>query len=195
MMIYAGIGSRKTPNNICLHMERIAYMLAKKKHVLRSGKADGADLAFQTGVEYCYNKHGYGSAEILLPWAKWQQHREQRWDIIVEDNDIVHRAAQVCAKIHPAFFDLKNSHKLLHIRNMFQVLGSDLNSYVDFVIFWAPEVDGYVQGGTASAVHLARKFGIPTFNMALHGPKALKEFLGKFGIKYKALPRLEDICL
>ena len=37
---------------------------------------------------------------------------------------------------------------------------------VDFVLFWAPEEDGKIQGGTATAVNLARKMEIPVFNLA-----------------------------
>ena len=40
-----------------------------------------------------------------------------------------------------------------------------MKSPVDFVLFWAPEENGVVKGGTATAVFLAREMKIPTFNL------------------------------
>ena len=37
------------------------------------------------------------------------------------------------------------------------------------MLFWAPELDGVVSGGTATAVEIARHAGIPTFNLAIAG--------------------------
>lgn len=190
-MKYAGIGSRETSGTICRNMTRIGYLLAQNNFLLRSGKARGPDLAFQRGLEISYDKNKRGLGEILLPWAGWQSRQRSDWDILVTDEDIIHQAAQVCAKIHPRWHKLQNDHKLFHIRNMFQIAGPKMNDIVDFVIFGAPEIDGVVQGGTASAVHFARKFGIPNFNMYEQGPKALRKFLKQFGIEYKQLPKLE----
>lgn len=185
-MIFAGIGSRETPANILDYMFDIALQLAAQGVVLRSGKADGADLAFQHGyLAYADNK-GACRAEILLPWYNWQSSVDDRWDILVEDDDIVHRAMQICSKVHPAWNKLKRSHKLMHTRNMFQILGPklDADELADFVIFWAPEFNDRVEGGTASAVNLARKFSVPNFNMFTHGPKALVRFLRDLDLDY-----------
>lgn len=50
MKYYAGIGSRRTPENICQIMTKIARYLYTKDYVLRSGDADGADTTFKNGV-------------------------------------------------------------------------------------------------------------------------------------------------
>lgn len=186
---FAGIGSRDTPNNILNYMFDMGMQLACQRVVLRSGKADGADLAFQHGYLAMADEGKRVSAEILLPWYTWQQSVDDRWDLLIEDDDTVHRAMQICSKVHPAWNKLKNSHKLLHTRNVFQILGSKLDSkeMVDFVIFWAPERGNVVQGGTATAVHLARKFGVPTFNMFNEGPRALTRFLSKFDLAYASI--------
>ena len=47
---YAGIGSRKTPKDICELMTRVARYLYFKGYTLRSGAADGADTAFEIGA-------------------------------------------------------------------------------------------------------------------------------------------------
>jgi len=49
-MYYSGIGSRSTPENILHMMGDVAYRLANKGWILRSGGADGADNAFEQGL-------------------------------------------------------------------------------------------------------------------------------------------------
>ena len=61
---YAGIGARATPEEVLNEIVDIAFQLAEQGLVLRSGHADGADIAFEQG-------HGLVSEspkEIFLPW-------------------------------------------------------------------------------------------------------------------------------
>lgn len=51
----------------------------------------------------------------------------------------------------------------MHSRNCHQILGWDLQSPVDAVICWTP--NGKVVGGTATALKLAMRAGIPIFNL------------------------------
>ena len=51
----------------------------------------------------------------------------------------------------------------MHQRNVHQILGFELNNPVDAVICWTP--NGDVVGGTATALKLAMKAGIPIFNL------------------------------
>ena len=53
-------------------------------------------------------------------------------------------------------------------RNTNQIFGKNLNSTVDFVLFYAKEVPGSIRpkGGTGQAVEMARRKGIPTINLA-----------------------------
>lgn len=67
------------------------------------------------------------------------------------------------------------------MRNIFQVLGKDLDTPSDFVVFWAKPIgnSGKVSGGTNTAVALALQESIPVFNM-YNDPtlKALRSHLG-----------------
>jgi predicted Rossmann fold nucleotide-binding protein DprA/Smf involved in DNA uptake len=49
MTSYAGIGSRKTPWDICNTMVYLARALRRKGYTLRSGHAKGADQSFEMG--------------------------------------------------------------------------------------------------------------------------------------------------
>ena len=53
----------------------------------------------------------------------------------------------------------------MHQRNVHQILGYELNDPVDAVICWTP--NGNVVGGTATALKLAMKAGIPIFNLGV----------------------------
>lgn len=53
--------------------------------------------------------------------------------------------------------------KGMHSRNCHQIFGYDLKSPVDAVICWTP--NGNVVGGTATALKLAMRAGIPIFNL------------------------------
>ena len=72
---YSGIGSRETPPDVLGIMEDAAFRLARIGFVLRSGKAGGADAAFQIGVQkYCLSldkekpeRYSGGKAEIYTP--------------------------------------------------------------------------------------------------------------------------------
>jgi predicted Rossmann fold nucleotide-binding protein DprA/Smf involved in DNA uptake len=50
MRIYTGVGSRKTPKAITNLMTELARTLGDSGWCLRSGGADGADVAFESGA-------------------------------------------------------------------------------------------------------------------------------------------------
>src|SRR3954463_2152457 len=150
--IYTGIGSRQTPPEILTLMTRIARTLDAQGYVLRSGGATGADTAFAQGAT---------RREIYLPWSGFTG---------APNGILVHGAAWAQAEglaraLHPAWSRLSPGVRRLHTRSVFQVLGATLDPPSQFVLFWAPEVDGAVQGGTRTAVILARQHGIPCFNL------------------------------
>lgn len=75
-------------------------------------------------------------------------------------------AEAIAARIHPNWNACAPYVRKLHTRNIFQVTGPLLNAPSKFVAYWAPEVNGAVQGGTRTAVMYARSLGIPTYNLA-----------------------------
>jgi len=163
---YAGIGSRKTPKDIQKLMTEIAAKLSSQGWVLRSGHADGADLAFERGAGI--------HAQVYLPWASFNQH----WAIQGYRFAAPTQAALLLAQAyHPAWQKCSSGAKQLHARNVHQILGLDLQEPVKFVICWTP--DGQDSGGTGQALRLARKNGIPVFN--LYDPETharLSRFVG-----------------
>lgn len=166
-LYYAGIGSRKTPDDILILMEQLGNKLREDCMILRSGHASGADQAFERGAG--------GAAQIFLPWATFEQDipfnasRDPESGLVVHPtiyNDPQKGSWTRAAEIHPAWGNLSHGAQNLHARNVHQILGPDLArpTPVEFVICWTP--DGQWTGGTATALVLAHRRDIPIYNLA-----------------------------
>lgn len=172
---YAGIGSRKTPLPILAYMIQLARHLRLHHHAhVYSGSAPGADSAFELGGREC--------GTYFLPYASAFQ-RQQRTqyptiDTIPSSCYVVrgrHPIARTIIQQHyigPPFQSLRDSHQLLHTRNVCQILGPECDTPVSFVVCYTP--DGATQlseftpksGGTRTAIRLAEVHGIPIWNLA-----------------------------
>jgi hypothetical protein len=145
---YTGIGSRSTPHEILELMIKIAKYFRKKNYILRSGGADGADLAFELGAK---NKK-----EIFLPWKGFNNSKD---DFI----KIPDKAFEIAERYHPNWGKLTDHIKKLHARNSLQVLGDDLNTPSCLIICWTK--NGKMVGGTAQALRIAKDCNIRIYNM------------------------------
>jgi hypothetical protein len=139
-MTYAGIGSRQTPPEILSQMTDIAKELESKGYTLRTGDAKGADKSFREGT---------GNSEIYR----------------ADDATDVTRA--IAKEIHPNPDALTDYALDLMARNTNQVFGENLDTPVDFVLYYAEPSNNPIrpQGGTGQAVEMANRKGIPTINM------------------------------
>lgn len=176
-MYYTGIGSRETPANICAQMTELAMYLEKLGYTLRSGGAEGADKAFESGAPT--------TCESYRPFGYLVSRHYIRYTDTTRMNKSVD-------KYHPAPQYLKRYVRKLMARNYCQVLGTrPLKSYrSDFIVCWTPDgsTDGQSResGGTGQALRIACAKGIPVYN--LYDSKAYKRLLKhieKKGIVYK----------
>lgn len=167
MKYYTGIGSRKTPEDILAKMHSIGKYLGDIGYTLRSGGAGGADKAFELGAS-----ESSTSADIYFPWAGFADEMgEHNYHTLNKSNfEHVWRKYEDW-DIIPWRDRLSFGAKKLHARNYFQIFGYD-NILSDFVVYWAEENNGEISGGTRTAIVLARKFGVPTFNLK----KSIDEF-------------------
>lgn len=159
---YTGVGYRRTPSKALLDIKTIARCLQGMQYVVRTGGADGADTAFERAVprDKCI---------LYLPWRTFNGPRHSQVRGMAHPTPAAHAMA---ATVHPAWERLKPAVKALHARNCHQVLGGDLMCPSDFVVCWTP--DGCESeatrtrdtGGTATAIVLASRHGIPVFNLA-----------------------------
>lgn len=140
LTLYAGIGSRTTPQYVLDHMYGIAYQRAHT-HVLRSGRARGADTAFENGA-----RNGRGQTELFTA-----------------DSQILDWAFETVDRFHPAPDRLSDYARRLHARNAMILLGADGETPVQEVICWTP--GGAVTGGTGQALRIAAAHDIQITNL------------------------------
>ena len=157
---YTGIGSRETPESVMVLMTEVADILGKRGYTLRSGRAEGADSAFEEGAT---------TAELYIPWRSFAEGKPLRagHTVFVRGDDAGSRA--IAETIHRGWHNLSRGAQALHSRNVNQILGQSAVAALDpseFVLFYAPETrSGAARGGTATAVNLARSLNIPTLNL------------------------------
>lgn len=167
MKFYTGVGSRNTPDPILELIEEVALALADKGWTLRSGGAEGADTAFEKGASKgCKDT----LAEIYLPWPYfndrgWNTNFRAEYVQPLDLGGYWMDARVIAEEVHPAWGNCKTGAKALHTRNVFQVLGKDLNSPSKFLICYAEPNGETVKGGTATAYTLAKSKGVECFNL------------------------------
>lgn len=176
-MFYAGIGSRETPENILNLMEEISIKLDKIGYTVRSGGADGADLAFERKVS---------KKEVYIPWKGFNKSNSP---LIFDKSENMNLALSIAAENHFIFDKLSPPVKNLMGRNVYQILGSNLDKSVDFVVCWTK--DGCEShktrkketGGTGLAISVASKLGIKIYNLKNNkSKKDLFDFIDEFEI-------------
>ena len=163
MKVYAGIGSRQTPDEILYLMRNVAQELAYQGWTLRSGCAPGADSAFEDGAYHAtLSNPRVPKAELYLPWPRFEKRRD--WTVTLTHPS---KEARECAALfHPQWNGLSDGAKSLHARNVHQILGADLGRIVPskFVICWTKGGQG--GGGTGQALRIAAAYGVPVFDLA-----------------------------
>ena len=151
--LYAGIGGRNTPPEVCEEFTRIAYRLMQLGYTLRSGGANGADAAFEEGTGK------YVPQEIWLPWEGFNNTDS----LLILENPIPQSVIAIAEEIYDRWDSTNEAVRKLHARNVYQILGHDLHTPVDFVVCWTdrPNTD---TGGTQFGIHLAKQYNIPVYN-------------------------------
>lgn len=158
--IYTGVGSRQTPLRQRQFLTSISKRLSATGFHLRSGHADGADKAFERGTN---NK------TVFTPWKTFNGFTGK---FIPLTDEVYNLASIYYNEYRPKvkWIDMKDSVKKLMARNIYQVIGSDINNPnpSDFLICYA-DVDSEnnrVMGGTGFTVFVAQKFEVPIFNIS-----------------------------
>lgn len=179
---YTGVGSRNlTPSQLSL-LEEIGKVMASKGFTLRSGGADGADIAFQKGA--C--SVNPTKTEIWIPWKTFNnlplsQESLSQANYVTISQEQTEKAGQwLCdTGIMPWWSNCKQSVQKLHSRNVHQVVGRGKDeetssgncssATLSKVCIYAAEEDekGNVKGGTRTAVMASRFLNIPTYNILI----------------------------
>ena len=96
----------------------------------------------------------------------------------VRNKELISETERIASEVHPAWDRCNEWARGMHSRNCHQILGYDLQSPVDAVICWTP--NGKIQGGTATALKLSMKAGIPVFNLGVSDKKSVLNDIKNF---------------
>jgi hypothetical protein len=162
---YAGIGSRQTPENVMILMNKLASHLEQKGYTLNSGNALGADKAFE-GKPQPFEKSG----DIVIRWSSYKYKVKKKQ--IFTASMVNDKMRDIAIYIHPNGRNLKDYILDLHARSLLQIFGTNLDTLVDFVLCWTK--DGCEShdtrtsstGGTGQAISYASLKGIPVINIS-----------------------------
>lgn len=153
------IGSRNITEKEKERLYKLAKVYHDRGYTLRSGGAHGADSIVNE----------FQNVEIIIPWNGFNGLRHDGRRIFelsqLKDNA---RAKELVIKIHPAPKKLTEGAMKLHMRNIYQITGVHgvhKRNLSKGVLYVADEHNGRVKGGTATAVHLAKKMKIKTHNI------------------------------
>lgn len=164
---YTGIGSRKAPLPILKRAQALGKELALKGFIGRSGKAEGMDEAFMKG----FGEAGVGRFINYLPYHSFRESLISPpgcVDISWYLPDVWKEAVIIARDVYgKGWFEITPGARDLHTRNVFQVLGDDLQTPSEFVLYWAePKGRNAVKGGTNTAFQVAKTHHIKTFNLS-----------------------------
>lgn len=148
-MIYAGIGSRWTPDDALALIRDWSRWFARAGLTLRSDGPFGASGAFERGCDDMRGRRQIYSH--VMP--EWIEHASQ---------------------FHPEWERCRPETRLLYARKSAIILGSNLNDSVKMVVCYTR--DGKDTGRTGQALRVARAHNIPVFNL-YHGTDELREFI------------------
>lgn len=169
---YSGIGAEETPTDVQKSMEKISLFLYKKKFIMRSGHCRGADWSFEKPLLPYINKREK-VAEIYLGWNNFgrEEHGIKKvWHDGINyftftnfSKSIQEKAEKLAASVHEDWEECGKWAKLLLSRDVLQLLGQDLKTPSNFVVCWTP--GGKDIGGSRIVIRLAKKNGIPVYNL------------------------------
>lgn len=169
---YAGIGSRETPEDVCRKMHAAAKSMARLGFILRSGGASGADSAFESGVAAAIAESNGDlqapASEIYLPWKGFRQNQSPLYGSTRE-------ARLIARDFHPKWEILSCAGRDFHARNVYQIRGSDLQTFSSFVLCWTN--GGKITGGTGQALRMAQAYDIPILNFATDDDEYISDFI------------------
>ena len=165
---YAGIGARKTPKDVCRKMFTAGRVLASMGFVLRSGGAKGADSSFESGHMTSHNEPAALPPEIYLPFKRFNNNNSPLFGTCKESQTIASR-------YHPRWSNLSWLVRSFHARNVYQLLGANLNSPAAFVICWTSR--GAITGGTGQTLRMAQDYDIPILNFATEDDETISNFI------------------
>jgi hypothetical protein len=156
---YAGIGARDIPHIVYETMENLGFLMAEDDWTLRSGHADGSDIAFERGCDTAG-----GKKEIYLPKKGFNGSKGAFTPLGPEYYELAGRFYGIdpgqepfkSASENKAWKSMPSWVTKFHARNTQQIFGKNLDSMVDTVLCYTENARW--KGGTAMALRLIEPY-------------------------------------
>jgi hypothetical protein len=154
-------------------MCQIGEALARRGWTLRTGLSPGADQAFFAGA-----LAAGGEVELYLPWPEFEleaRHAAEQGKVSVLGSPSG-AAIELAALLHPHWEGLGEAERLLLARDGHEILGTDLARPASFAVCWTADGsldgEGVYEEGTAQALRVAARKGVPVWNLAREEDRA-----------------------
>lgn len=162
--LYTGIGARAITGRESIELMELARTLADHRYLPSTGRAVGTDYVIEMGARQVWPSDELGP-EIYLPYDGFNgaDGKTDPWmiDSVRLPNYAI--AEDMVRKNGGQGFKLA-----AYTRSVFEVLGADLNTPVDFVLTCADpksRKSKEVKGGTNCAIRIALDHEIPIYNL------------------------------
>lgn len=157
------VGSRKAPDAVIKECSKMVSEYVKRGYKVRSGNAEGFDQSLKDV--------GENDREIYLPYKDFGPKLKGK-NVYIPDIEFNNydKAVALVNKLHPNK-QLKEWQMKYLARDVYQVLGKDLNTPSELVICWTEDGADNIEmltsktGGTAMAIRIAEYYHIPVINI------------------------------
>ena len=143
----------------------------KGKVVLKAGEVVKIGSKKYTDAYYAFTDKSTKGSIVGSDWSEKVNLPKVKsfssFDVVNNKFGNANKVKVIANELHPSSEGMNQWAEALMARNTYQIFGSNLDTPVDFVLFYAKEGKGIrPDGGTGQAVEMARLKGIPTVNMA-----------------------------
>lgn len=143
----------------------------KGKVVLKAGQVVKIGSKEYTDAYYAFTDKSTKGSIVGSDWSEKVNVPNTKsfssFDVINNKFGNANKVRAIANELHPFLKGKDQWVEALMARNTYQIFGSNLDTPVDFVLFYAKEGESLrPEGGTGQAVEMARLKGIPTVNMA-----------------------------
>ena len=143
----------------------------KGKVVLKAGEVVKIGSKKYTDAYYAFTDKSTKGSIVGSDWSEKVNLPNVKsfssFDVVNNKFGNSNKVKVIANELHPSSEGMNQWVEALMARNTYQIFGSNLDTPVDFVLFYAKEGKGIrPEGGTGQAVEMARLKGIPTVNMA-----------------------------
>ena len=147
--------------NVCMRLAQLGVTFTSG--LCELGMDGIAQKAYSKAVDLGYANETQFEVYVADQYNIKKSNLPRKHLAIVRNKSLIAETERIASEVHPAWDKCNEWARGMHSRNCHQILGYDLQSPVDAVICWTP--NGKIQGGTATALKLSMKAGIPVFNL------------------------------